>query len=87
MKTTVAFSVLAAISMAAIPASAGADCTGYHQSKVVSTSQPAPVVAAPATETAASQTARAETPAASSAQPNIVADLAATGAAPKSKAE
>jgi hypothetical protein len=86
MNTTVAFSVLAAISMAAIPASAGAGCVGSHQSKVVSTSQPAPVVAAPATETAASQTAQAETPAASSGS-NVVADLAATDAPAKVKAE
>jgi len=87
MKTTVAFSVFAAISMVAIPASADADCVGYHQSKVVSTSQSVPVAAAPTTEPAASQTAQAETPAVSSAQPNMVADLATSDATPASKAE
>jgi hypothetical protein len=87
MKTTVAFSVLAAVSMVAIPVSASADCVGYHQSKVVSTSQSMPVAAAPVAEPVTSQTAQVETSAASSAPSNLVADLAVAGTTPKSKAE
>lgn len=83
MKTTVAFSIFAAVSMVALPVSAGADCTGYHQSKVVTASQPAPV-ATPAAETA---TAQSEAPAASAAPANLVADLAAAGETAKPKAE
>lgn len=87
MKTTVAFSVLAAVSMVAIPVSASAECVGYHQSKVVSTSQPVPVAAVPETEPATSQTAQAETPAVSPVPSNLVADLAVDGEVPKSKAQ
>ena len=87
MKTTVAFSVLAAVAMVAIPMSASADCAGHHQSKVVSKSQPAPVAAVPATEPAGFRTAQAEQPVAAPASSSVVADMAAADEASKDKAE
>jgi hypothetical protein len=87
MKTTVAFSVLAAVSFVAIPVSASAECVGYHQSKTVSISAPAPKTAETATAPAATQAADAGTPAKSSAPDNLVADLTSSGSPAEVKAE